>query len=63
MVFNFLLLFLGIEQGKGSGKREFSSGGNIETARFQRAKRVKFPVGLNIKTRLIQALFFVPQGT
>lgn len=27
----------GFEQGKGSGKRKFSRGGSLETARFQRA--------------------------
>ena len=35
----YLLEHKGVEQGKGSGKREFSRGGSIETARFQKAIR------------------------
>jgi hypothetical protein len=37
----FVFCLAGIEQGKGSGKTGFSRSGSIETAGFQRAKRVR----------------------
>jgi len=40
---DFVSDIVGFERGKGSGKREFSRGGSIETARFQRAKRREIP--------------------